>query len=55
MLLDAQQAPAKPEDAGETLYFCSRGCRNQYEQEGGPIVLPTRAEANTPCGYTGPS
>jgi putative ABC transport system ATP-binding protein len=46
MLLDAQQAPAVLERAGETLYFCSRGCRDEYEGRQAPIA--TRAQANTP-------
>lgn len=33
MLLDPTQAPAKLERAGETIHFCSRGCRAQYEEE----------------------
>ena len=33
MLLDPTQAPAQLEHAGETVYFCSRGCRAQYEEE----------------------
>jgi Cu+-exporting ATPase len=33
MLLDPAQAPAKLERAGETIHFCSRGCRAQYEEE----------------------
>ena len=32
MLLDPAQAPAKIERDGESLYFCSRGCRAEYEQ-----------------------
>jgi putative ABC transport system ATP-binding protein len=35
MLLDPQQAPAQLAANGETTYFCSRGCRRQYE-EGAP-------------------
>jgi copper chaperone CopZ len=35
----------------ETLHFCSRGCRDQYEQEG----FPARTTAPyTPSGYTRP-
>ena len=33
MLLDPQQAPARLEQDGSRLYFCSRGCRDQYEHE----------------------
>ena len=33
MLLDPQQAPARLDEEGQSLYFCSRGCREQYEQE----------------------
>lgn len=33
MLLDPGRAPARLERNGETIYFCSRGCRLQYEQE----------------------
>ena len=35
MLLDPQQAPAQLTVNGEVIYFCSRGCRRQYE-EGAP-------------------
>ena len=33
MLLDPAQAPAQLAANGEVLYFCSRGCRLQYEEE----------------------
>jgi putative ABC transport system ATP-binding protein len=33
MLLDPRQAPARLEEEESVLYFCSRGCREQYEQE----------------------
>ncbi len=33
MLLDPAQAPAQLSTDGEVLYFCSRGCRLQYEEE----------------------
>jgi YHS domain-containing protein len=33
MLLDPQQAPAQLEQDGSLLHFCSRGCRDHYEQE----------------------
>ena len=33
MLLDPDQAQATIEDAGATMYFCSRGCRRQFEEE----------------------
>ena len=33
MLIDPAQAPAELESDGETLYFCSSGCRRQYEEE----------------------
>jgi putative ABC transport system ATP-binding protein len=32
MLLDPQQAPAQLAANGETTYFCSRGCRHEYEE-----------------------
>ena len=32
MLLDPQQAPARLDQDGSLLYFCSRGCRDEYEQ-----------------------
>jgi YHS domain-containing protein len=35
MLLDPQQAPARLDEEGRILYFCSRGFRGQYEQERG--------------------
>ncbi len=34
MLLDPAQAPASLESGGATLYFCSRGCRMEYEERG---------------------
>ena len=33
MLLDPAHASARLERDGETVYFCSRGCREQYEEE----------------------
>jgi len=33
MLIDPADAPASIEHDGSTLYFCSRGCREQYEQD----------------------
>jgi putative ABC transport system ATP-binding protein len=42
MLLDPTQAPAQLERAGETIYFCPRGCRAQYEEE----QSATRVEVN---------
>ena len=47
MLLDARQAPARLEEAGSPLYFCSRGCRDEYEQ-----ARPGRSGQNTPIGYS---
>ena len=35
MLLDPARAPARLEEDGAVLYFCSRGCRAQYEEERG--------------------
>ena len=32
MFLDPEQAPSRFERDGETFYFCSRGCRLEYEQ-----------------------
>ncbi len=32
MLVDPAKAPARLESDGETLYFCSRGCRKEYEE-----------------------
>ncbi len=32
MLVDPAKAPARLESDGETLYFCSRGCRQEYEE-----------------------
>ena len=37
MLLDPAEAPARLEVDGATLYFCSRGCREQYEEERGKL------------------
>ena len=34
MLLDPTKAPARVERDGETVYFCSRGCQAQYQEEG---------------------
>ena len=39
MLLDADQAPARLEEEGTVVYFCSRGCGEQYEQERHGIEL----------------
>jgi YHS domain-containing protein len=33
MLLDPTEAPASLDGDAETLYFCSRGCRQEYEEE----------------------
>jgi len=33
MLLDPDEAPARLESGGESIYFCSRGCQTQYEEE----------------------
>ncbi len=41
MLIDPADAPASVEHDGATLYFCSRGCRDQFLTESG-----------TPMGYT---
>jgi putative ABC transport system ATP-binding protein len=35
MLLDPAQAPARLEEDGSDLSFCSRGCRDEYEQTSG--------------------
>ena len=43
MLIDPAEAPASLEQDGGTLYFCSRGCRDQYLDQG------------TPEGYNGPA
>jgi putative ABC transport system ATP-binding protein len=41
MLLDPDRAPASIGEDGEMLYFCSRGCRDEYEQEHGrPRAAP---------------
>jgi len=42
MLVDPGEAPASIDQEGSPLYFCSRGCRDQYLHETG-----------TPVGYTG--
>ena len=33
MLLDIAQAPAQLTVNGDVVYFCSRGCRREYEEE----------------------
>jgi putative ABC transport system ATP-binding protein len=33
MLLDPERAPEPIEQDGSAIFFCSRGCREQYEQE----------------------
>jgi putative ABC transport system ATP-binding protein len=33
MLLDPEPAPERIEQNGSVIFFCSRGCREQYEQE----------------------
>jgi len=40
MLIDPGQAPASIERSGETLHFCSRGCRDEFLND-----------PNTPAGY----
>jgi putative ABC transport system ATP-binding protein len=35
VLLDPAQSPVSLEEDGSVLYFCSRGCRDQYQQECG--------------------
>ena len=43
MLIDPSEAPASLDRAGETLHFCSRGCRDEF-----------LADLGTPGGYTQP-
>ena len=41
MLVDPEQAPVSLERDGERLYFCSKGCRNEYvagDTSGGPVT-----------------
>ena len=38
MLLDPADAPASLDVEGASLYFCSRGCRRQYEEEGTSVI-----------------
>lgn len=38
MLLDPAQAPTALARAGKTVYFCSRGCRHEYEERGSEPV-----------------
>jgi putative ABC transport system ATP-binding protein len=47
MLLDPRRAAARLEEAGSLRYFCSRGCRDEYEQ-----ARPTQAAQSTPMGYS---
>ena len=44
MLIDPAEAPASLERAGERLFFCSRGCRDEFE-----------AADSTPVGYARPA
>ena len=39
MLLEPENAAATLDRDGETLYFCSRGCRNEFQE------APARAAA----------
>ena len=48
MLLDPERAPARLEEDGSTIYFCSLGCRLEYL---GTPELATAAR-NTPVGYS---
>ena len=36
MLLDPSQAPASLESDSETLYFCSRGCLDEFQESAAP-------------------
>jgi putative ABC transport system ATP-binding protein len=51
LLLDPQQAPARLEEDGSVLYFCSGGCRDQFQQERGS-GLTRQQRASTPGGYS---
>ena len=48
MLLDPEQALARLEEDGSTIYFCSLGCRLEYEHK----LDREAATADTPIGYT---
>jgi YHS domain-containing protein len=48
-MLRPQQAPARLEENASVLYFCSRGCRDQYEHERGAGA----GLHGTPVGYSG--
>ena len=37
MLVDPAQAPAAIAHEGETLFFCSRGCREEYARDESPL------------------
>ena len=41
MLIDPAEAPASIDQDGTRLYFCSRGCRDEFV-----------ADSGTPAGYT---
>jgi YHS domain-containing protein len=49
MLIDPAEAPASLEQEGGTLYFCSRGCRDEFLVGAGTpkgySVVPTAKEA----------
>jgi YHS domain-containing protein len=48
MLLDPQKTPVRLEEDGSTLYFCSRGCRKQYEEEGRKQATAVRVDLMLP-------
>ena len=51
MLLDPAQAPASLDSGGETLYFCSRGCRMEYEERGQEPATGSRLTARAGRGF----
>ena len=39
MLVDPAEAPASFEQDGATLYFCSRGCREEFVAARAPVYV----------------
>lgn len=43
MDVDPNNAPAKSQHEGQTCYFCSQGCKEQFEKE--PKKFPDKVHA----------
>ena len=49
MHMDPEAAPESAEFGDHTYYFCSEGCKEQFEQN--PEMYAERARAQNPEGY----